>query len=250
MSVDVMSAVWKHAPYSGNTLLTLLALADWSDDAGLSWPSVEKLSGKTRQSERNTRYTLRKLEADGFVTQEHRKDTSSLYRINLAKLYSGRGVNFAGGGGQILQGGGQNATEPVSQIAPYTSLDTSVKANTNKHSEIQSVLLEGLELEVKKFIIPEWVPADLWKAFIEMRKKIKAPMTDKAVELAIRKLQVLATQGYSPGDVLEQSILNGWKGLFPVKEDYVSGKRTRVDEIQQRNREILVASLNRNSPGS
>jgi hypothetical protein len=53
-----------------------------------------------------------------------------------------------------------------------------------------------------------------------MRKKIRAPMTDKAIKLAINTLNKL-----SGGDnekaiqILNQSIFNGWRGLFPLKEE-------------------------------
>lgn len=55
--------------------------------------------------------------------------------------------------------------------------------------------------------------------YIEMRKSIKAKMTDKAIDLAIKKLEKL-----SGGDndkaiaILEQSIMNSWKGLFDIKQ--------------------------------
>ncbi len=59
-----------------------------------------------------------------------------------------------------------------------------------------------------------------WDAYIEMRKKIKKPMTDNAKKLAVKKLQEL-----SRGDVdlikaiLNQSIFNSWQGLFQLKKD-------------------------------
>ena len=55
--------------------------------------------------------------------------------------------------------------------------------------------------------------------FVDMRKQIKAPMTDRAVSMAIKKLTELS--GGNPDaavKILEQSVMNGWKGLFPLKE--------------------------------
>lgn len=128
MSVEVLTTVWKFAPYSGNTLLTLLALADWSNDEGQSWPSVETLAKKSRQSERNCRYSIRKLETDGYVSVLKRADDSSLYRINLEKL---TGAKISPLRGKTKQVGGQNEAENVSQIAPYTSLEPSVSTTFN-----------------------------------------------------------------------------------------------------------------------
>lgn len=65
---------------------------------------------------------------------------------------------------------------------------------------------------------PSWLPLDVFKDFIEMRKKIKKPMTDCAVKLAIKKLHKLKEEGHDPKAVLEQSIFRSWQGLFPVKD--------------------------------
>lgn len=58
-----------------------------------------------------------------------------------------------------------------------------------------------------------------FKAYVQMRVKIKKPMTDRAIELAMKELEKL-----SGGDadtavaILEQSILNSWQGLFALKD--------------------------------
>lgn len=65
--------------------------------------------------------------------------------------------------------------------------------------------------------LPEWIPIEQWQAFIEMRKRMKAGLTDRAVMLAIGELEKLRAQGFAPAAVLDQSVANGWKGLFPIK---------------------------------
>ena len=67
-----------------------------------------------------------------------------------------------------------------------------------------------------------------------MRKDIKKPMTEKAVDLAIKKLTDLSTAPLSGGmdnelaiQILNQSIFNSWQGLFPLKETGM--KNTHVD---------------------
>lgn len=70
---------------------------------------------------------------------------------------------------------------------------------------------------------PVYFPNDekLNKAFIDyvaMRKAIKAPMTDKAIELAIAKLEKLSNGNNDIAiEIINQSILNSWKGLFELK---------------------------------
>lgn len=73
--------------------------------------------------------------------------------------------------------------------------------------------------------LPDWVPEDAWLAFVAMRKKIKAPLTDDAVRLAINTLEKLMQAGHRPRAVLEQSTLNSWRGLFEIK----SGQRSSSD---------------------
>ena len=55
--------------------------------------------------------------------------------------------------------------------------------------------------------------------FKEFRKKIKKPMTDRAVELLIDKLNKLASDDETKIAILNQSIVNGWQGVFPLKGD-------------------------------
>ena len=64
--------------------------------------------------------------------------------------------------------------------------------------------------------LPEWVPGDAWKAWLEVRPKVKAPNTPRALTLAIRELEKLRADGHDPRAVLEQSTVRGYRGLFPV----------------------------------
>lgn len=65
-----MSLVWERAPYSSGSLLVLLALADWSNEEGISWPSMETLATKTRIERRSAQRIVRQLESDGYIKIE------------------------------------------------------------------------------------------------------------------------------------------------------------------------------------
>lgn len=62
--------------------------------------------------------------------------------------------------------------------------------------------------------------SDTMKEFVQHRKLMKAPMTELAVRKLTNKLESL-----SGGDedvavaILEQSIMNGWKSVFELRED-------------------------------
>ncbi len=53
------------------------------------------------------------------------------------------------------------------------------------------------------------------EAFLEMRKKIKKPATNKAIELILKKLH--EHDLLTAISMLEQSIINSWQGVFPIK---------------------------------
>ena len=73
--------------------------------------------------------------------------------------------------------------------------------------------------------LPDWIPEDAWNSYVEMRKKVRKPMTGKAVDLAVAELEKLREQGSDPRAVLDQSVLNSWQGLFPLKAGHAERKR-------------------------
>lgn len=54
--------------------------------------------------------------------------------------------------------------------------------------------------------------------YIDHRKKIRKPMTERAIELRIQELGKLSVDTEEQIAILNQSIANGWQGLFPLKE--------------------------------
>ena len=62
--------------------------------------------------------------------------------------------------------------------------------------------------------------------YVDMRMKIKKPMSERAIELAKNKLKSLAKIPFSDDidialavQILDQSVFNSWQGLYPVKQD-------------------------------
>lgn len=51
-----------------------------------------------------------------------------------------------------------------------------------------------------------------------MRKKIKKPMTEKAEELIKSKLNKLSNNKYEQIEILNQSIMNSWQGIYELKK--------------------------------
>ena len=62
-------------------------------------------------------------------------------------------------------------------------------------------------------------------AFIDYRKSIKKPMSDRAITLLLGKLNKMSNSVQEQIEILNQSILNGWQGIFPLKSDSGTGKK-------------------------
>ena len=54
---------------------------------------------------------------------------------------------------------------------------------------------------------------------MEMRKKLKKPLTERALKLNLGKLHQM-TGGYQPAmlDIVNQSTMNGWLAFYPLKK--------------------------------
>lgn len=55
--------------------------------------------------------------------------------------------------------------------------------------------------------------------FIKMRKAIKKPLTDRALQLILSKLNTLTADDNTKIGILEQSIMNSWQSVFPLKQE-------------------------------
>ena len=57
------------------------------------------------------------------------------------------------------------------------------------------------------------------RGFVEMRKKIKAPLTEHAFSLLLKKLDGMGNTDEEKAAIVNQSVMNSWKGLFPLKQE-------------------------------
>ena len=70
------------------------------------------------------------------------------------------------------------------------------------------------------------------KEFIKHRRAIKSPMTDKAIELFLNKLDTLSTDKQEQIQLINTAIERGWKSVYPIddkKNDKVANRVSIVD---------------------
>jgi hypothetical protein len=204
MSIRIMSAVWALDTLGQGETLVMLALADWANDDGHCYPSMAKLSRKCRMTERGTRAIIAGLCKAGHLTRQE---------------VVGKGVNYFVHPGTTIRGEQVSGGNKVPQTPEARSANTSGTVIAQK-----ATLPEG-RARKPKFVLPEGIDPDDWAGFEEMRRRIGKPMTDHAKGLALKRLTKLADDGWPPGDVLNNSTLNSYQGLFPPKDDNSGSSR-------------------------
>ena len=85
---------------------------------------------------------------------------------------------------------------------------------------------EGKERKGKEqeevVVLPDWMPKNEWKAWLEVRRGLECKNTPHALKLAIAELDRLKSLGFDPAKVLDQSTLKSWKSVYPLKPELVS----------------------------
>ena len=172
----------------------------------------EYLLAKTRVSEETANEILcllSRLDAIDNDLWDYRIIRSSNLIENLSPVYGRRTINVISND-EVL---GLCIHKPDSTIVNVDINPQSiVKKSKVKDSNPQSV-----------FAFENYTQnADLIQRlneFIEMRKAIKKPMTDRAQRGLLTKLDDLASTDVEKIKILEQSIFNSWQGVFPLKQE-------------------------------
>ena len=99
------------------------------------------------------------------------------------------------------------------ELAVQSTKVSSPEATQKKKETIPKETIQKKAL----FILPGWIDKKTWEAFLEMRKKMRAAPTEWAKQLLVKDLEKLKAAGNDPNEVLNQSIVRNWRGVFPLK---------------------------------
>ena len=74
-------------------------------------------------------------------------------------------------------------------------------------------------------VLPEWFPMPEWGEFVAMRKAKgkRAPFTEAAAKGIVEEVTKLRANGHDPAQVLRQSVMNGWSGVFGINPGGANG---------------------------
>lgn len=81
---------------------------------------------------------------------------------------------------------------------------------------------------------PAWWPMPEWDAYVAMRNKKRAFITEHAADLIMAEISRLRTGGENPAAVLDQSTQNSWTAIYPL-----GGQRTTFRDLERPTKKIL-----------
>lgn len=110
----------------------------------------------------------------------------------------------------------ESTNQTVNINPPIPDVNTDI--NTDKKIKEETQHKKRVARETEKIDLPDWIDKELWEEFIQFRKSLKSPMSLLAQKKAIQALSKLREEGQQVDDIINQSIINGWKGLFAVKQ--------------------------------
>lgn len=228
ISRNILDWGWYMDKNTFKLFLHMLLKANWKDgefmgvkiERGSFATSFSTLVAETGLTEREVRTAVKHLISTGEVTSE-RHPKFTVFTIKNYCLYQQSDTQVTGK---------RQASDRQMTVERHRS-DTGASTIEQRNKETKKQgNKETREQKKEKTLKKETVyfPNDdkLNRSFselVEHRKSIKSPMTDLAITKAINRLRELATvDGVMDNDlairIIDQSIVNGWKGLFPLKE--------------------------------
>ncbi|HFT8798188.1 TPA: replication protein [Escherichia coli] len=104
----------------------------------------------------------------------------------------------------------------VSKLETHKRHSLKTKENINKppiSPKKVSQKFDPLETE-----LPDWLSAETWFSWVTYRKEIgKSIKSKQSVTQAINVLSRSLEKGYTPEEIINQSIASGWQGIFEPK---------------------------------
>ena len=146
----------------------------------------------------------------GFIDfKQGKKGQPTLYRLN--DMCEEKGALNA------LNTAPQTASNSALNTAPQTARiyrqETMTKTKTKRNTKEKdlAVILDSYTQNAELI--------EALEGFVEMRKRIKAPLTEHALSLLLKKLDGLGRSDTEKVEIVNQSVMNNWKGFFALKQE-------------------------------
>lgn len=178
-------------------------------------------------SESSIKRALKSLQEKGIIKTGNYNKSS--YDRTLWYAFTDLGESIVSNR-QMETNKSSNGNEQNGLTIPDINTDyktTNIKTNKKekKETEFDSVINENFTDEELKQTIYE---------FIKMRKAIKKPLTTRGLELMINKLKKMTSNTNEQIQILNNSIMNNWQGIFPIKQETnIKNNKGGFDDFKQ-----------------
>ena len=212
---EITNELINYEGLKANTKILLLVLMTHRNrEKGYAYPSQSTLIKKTGLSKNTLLKCLDELEKEGYIKRFKEKGENNKYHIDINFINSKVGTSIKNDTGSSIK----NDTGGSIKINTLKVRDISnKKEKENKKSNIDKII----EAYTKNDLLVEAI-----RDFIKMRSTIKKPLTDRALKGILNKLDSFAANDLDKVEILENSIMNCWQGVFELKNKKVP---TKVD---------------------
>jgi len=77
--------------------------------------------------------------------------------------------------------------------------------------------------------LPDFIGAEEWDGFVDMRAAQKKPLTDRAKKIFLKKLAAWHQEGYDCNKILDNSTESSWGKLYPKPEFLRGGEKAQLE---------------------
>ena len=196
-----MTRVWD-TPLPDSDKIVLLALADCANDEGGAWPSMATLVKKCSKSDRTIQASIKRLVEAGHLTRIERPGKGCNYTVHPRSDFTPEAASPP------------KRTTPTPEAASDKPSRTIIPQKATPSSVARATGARAGQLG----IIPDWVPAEQWAGFVQHRRSIRKPLTERAAQLTISELSKLNDAGWPPGDMLDLAVRKGWHTVYAPKD--------------------------------
>ncbi|EFB5744875.1 replication protein [Escherichia coli] len=106
----------------------------------------------------------------------------------------------------------------VSKLETHKRHSLKTKENINKPPISPSPKKVSQKFDPLETELPDWLSAETWLSWVTYRKEIgKSIKSKQSVTQAINVLSRSLEKGYTPEEIINQSIASGWQGIFEPK---------------------------------
>lgn len=167
----------------------------------------------------------------GFIDfRQGKKGQPTLYRLNDMCEEKGALNALKTAPQTALESASNTALNTAPQTARIYRQETMTKTKTKRNTKEKdlAVILDSYTENAELI--------EALEGFVEMRKKIKAPLTEHALSLLLKKLDGMGNTDEEKAAIVNQSVMNSWKGLFPLKQEvrqsgaHISHSKDALDE--------------------